>query len=411
MAVLRQEKRLMSTGEVTRIALARGLFQCNGKTPEATMASALYTDVKRKEDKSLFTRPEEGLFGLREWETGECFQQPAAGPVPQPQKKKQRTPPKKPKGKRKAAAAPAAEAAAAAPGGPAKGGKKAPTKAKAEKKEAKAAKPEKKEAKAAPSKEGAPGEAGSGSLGKRPTDTREESILLLLSAADELDRNADEQEPSVQAPASKRHKSETSSPVSKFRPAGGSEVPSTSAPGTPAPTAGTPAAPGQPGALILNKSPLLSNHNLKSASDLLIHPAGWSSQGTVGPVGGVPGTGLLHLIEQQIIQLERQLGIFNPHVGKAWLDLTKLYHQEGLFDQAEAALTRSYVIFQRCQEASPTSDVCTQAFGSLLATFHAARQQTASPSGSTKQTQDVAPIACLSPVVKGLNPGVQVAAT
>ena len=80
-AVLRQEKRLMSTGEVTRIALARGLFQCNGKTPEATMASALYTDVKRKEDKSLFTRPEEGLFGLREWETGECFQQPAAGPL------------------------------------------------------------------------------------------------------------------------------------------------------------------------------------------------------------------------------------------------------------------------------------------------------------------------------------------
>ncbi|KAG2432852.1 hypothetical protein HXX76_008585 [Chlamydomonas incerta] len=44
-----------------------GLLKCQGKTPEATMASALYTDVKRKLQKSLFTRPQEGLFGLREW--------------------------------------------------------------------------------------------------------------------------------------------------------------------------------------------------------------------------------------------------------------------------------------------------------------------------------------------------------
>lgn len=32
------------------------------------MASALYTDVKRKERMSVFQRPLEGLFGLREWE-------------------------------------------------------------------------------------------------------------------------------------------------------------------------------------------------------------------------------------------------------------------------------------------------------------------------------------------------------
>ena len=31
------------------------------------MASALYTDVKRKESNSVFIRPHEGLFGLREW--------------------------------------------------------------------------------------------------------------------------------------------------------------------------------------------------------------------------------------------------------------------------------------------------------------------------------------------------------
>lgn len=39
-----------------RVALERGLIQSQGKTPEATMASALYTDVKRKAEKSVFTR-------------------------------------------------------------------------------------------------------------------------------------------------------------------------------------------------------------------------------------------------------------------------------------------------------------------------------------------------------------------
>ncbi len=39
-----------------RLAVEMGLLKCQGKTPEATMASALYTDVKRKLQKSLFTR-------------------------------------------------------------------------------------------------------------------------------------------------------------------------------------------------------------------------------------------------------------------------------------------------------------------------------------------------------------------
>lgn len=51
-----------------RVALEKELINCQGKTPDATMASALYTDVKRKPETSVFTRPEEGLFGLREWE-------------------------------------------------------------------------------------------------------------------------------------------------------------------------------------------------------------------------------------------------------------------------------------------------------------------------------------------------------
>lgn len=68
--VLRQEMRLMTTGEIAKMALTRNLIKCSGKTPEATMASALYTDVKKREHNSAFVRPKEGLFGLREWAKG-----------------------------------------------------------------------------------------------------------------------------------------------------------------------------------------------------------------------------------------------------------------------------------------------------------------------------------------------------
>lgn len=69
-AILREEKRLMSTSDITKRALQLGYIRCQGRTPEATMASALYTDVKKKGERSYFSRPEEGLFGLREWEVG-----------------------------------------------------------------------------------------------------------------------------------------------------------------------------------------------------------------------------------------------------------------------------------------------------------------------------------------------------
>ena len=51
--------------------MKRGLITCNGKTPDATMASALYTDLKRRDTNSIFIRPHEGLFGLREWTSEE----------------------------------------------------------------------------------------------------------------------------------------------------------------------------------------------------------------------------------------------------------------------------------------------------------------------------------------------------
>ena len=39
-----------------RLALDWGLLTCSGKTPEATMASAMYGDIKRKDRGSLFIR-------------------------------------------------------------------------------------------------------------------------------------------------------------------------------------------------------------------------------------------------------------------------------------------------------------------------------------------------------------------
>jgi hypothetical protein len=39
-----------------RLALEWNLLSCSGKTPEATMASALYGDIKRKESTSVFIR-------------------------------------------------------------------------------------------------------------------------------------------------------------------------------------------------------------------------------------------------------------------------------------------------------------------------------------------------------------------
>ncbi|KAL4443780.1 hypothetical protein ABPG75_011517 [Micractinium tetrahymenae] len=65
--VLRRTRRLMTTGEICRLALEWGLLSCQGKTPEATMASALYGDIKRKGGPSLFIRPHHGMFGLLEW--------------------------------------------------------------------------------------------------------------------------------------------------------------------------------------------------------------------------------------------------------------------------------------------------------------------------------------------------------
>ena len=70
------------------LALQWGLLTCQGKTPEATMASSLYGDVKRRDPTSVFVRPKEGLFGLREW-----VEQGLLDPAPDPPLKPKRAGP------------------------------------------------------------------------------------------------------------------------------------------------------------------------------------------------------------------------------------------------------------------------------------------------------------------------------
>jgi hypothetical protein len=54
-------------------ALKQGLIkQSLGKTPDHTMASALYSDRSKKKGASLFVLPAEGFFGLREWLHPDC---------------------------------------------------------------------------------------------------------------------------------------------------------------------------------------------------------------------------------------------------------------------------------------------------------------------------------------------------
>ena len=62
-----------AAGAIYDRAMKQGLVnESAGKTPEATMAAALYTDIKKYRNYSTFIKPREGLFGLREWVSEDC---------------------------------------------------------------------------------------------------------------------------------------------------------------------------------------------------------------------------------------------------------------------------------------------------------------------------------------------------
>ena len=46
----------MTSGEITKLALERRLIKCSGKTPENTMASALYTEVRKRPLQTSFIK-------------------------------------------------------------------------------------------------------------------------------------------------------------------------------------------------------------------------------------------------------------------------------------------------------------------------------------------------------------------
>ena len=66
-AVLELEGSPLHYREITQRAIARGLIQTDGKTPEATLNAILAVDIKQKGQDSRFIRFKPGVFGLRLW--------------------------------------------------------------------------------------------------------------------------------------------------------------------------------------------------------------------------------------------------------------------------------------------------------------------------------------------------------
>ena len=64
--ILRQAGKPLHYQQITERALAEGLISPQGLTPEATMASRLYTDSKT--EGSRFVRAGKGVFGLAQWQ-------------------------------------------------------------------------------------------------------------------------------------------------------------------------------------------------------------------------------------------------------------------------------------------------------------------------------------------------------
>ncbi len=76
--VLREANGALSAQQIADQILARGLWQTSGKTPQATVAAQLYTDIKKHGDASPFVQVGKNLFGLRD---GAAVAEPS-GPKP-----------------------------------------------------------------------------------------------------------------------------------------------------------------------------------------------------------------------------------------------------------------------------------------------------------------------------------------
>lgn len=65
--VLQQEAGPLNYQEITKRILQQGLWQSDGKTPDATINARLAVDIKKHGDASRFMRTAPGVFALRAW--------------------------------------------------------------------------------------------------------------------------------------------------------------------------------------------------------------------------------------------------------------------------------------------------------------------------------------------------------
>ena len=81
--VLRQAGTALHARDISARIIDAGLWQSQGKTPAVTVAARLYSDIKKKGDRSSFVKAGAGTFALRDF----AATPGAAGPAPAPVKK------------------------------------------------------------------------------------------------------------------------------------------------------------------------------------------------------------------------------------------------------------------------------------------------------------------------------------
>ncbi len=74
--VLRKEQRPMTAKEIVALAAERGLLQIGGRTPDASLASRIYTDIHKNGEESQFVQVGPRTYALREWSTPKAASEP-----------------------------------------------------------------------------------------------------------------------------------------------------------------------------------------------------------------------------------------------------------------------------------------------------------------------------------------------
>ncbi|MEW6733464.1 MAG: winged helix-turn-helix domain-containing protein [Acidobacteriota bacterium] len=80
--ILRKERRAMTAKEIIAIATACGLIANVGRTPDASLAGRLYTDIQRHGEESPFIQVGPRKYALREWmEVAPTIASPQVSPL------------------------------------------------------------------------------------------------------------------------------------------------------------------------------------------------------------------------------------------------------------------------------------------------------------------------------------------